>query len=79
MITHIEHAAGKIKLQGVAHDNGEVRRITVNGQAATINSQQVGVADWTITVDPAASYSARAEDVAGNAESTPHVLRKTTH
>jgi hypothetical protein len=74
LITSIEAAGTRQLVRGVSHDNGTVAAITVNGQLATITSQQAGVADWSIELDRASDgrYVARATDQAGNAELLPH-------
>ncbi len=77
LITSIERQGVNWVLQGVAHDNGEVATVTVNGQPATIISQHAGVADWTVTLAATASgpILAQAKDRAGNVEQTPHQLK----
>ncbi|MCE9608475.1 MAG: G8 domain-containing protein [Planctomycetia bacterium] len=76
LITGVERAGDKCVVRGVAHDDGEIAAVTVNGLPATIIAQQAGVADWTITLDAPSDgrYVAQAKDLAGNQESMTHTL-----
>jgi len=76
LITSIKTEGAKTRLRGIAHDNGEIAKVSVNGHPATITVQQAGVAEWTITLDASADgkYTAQATDRAGNAERSPHLL-----
>jgi len=78
LITGIQAMGKKHVLYGISHDNGEIKSVTVNGQAAEILTQQAGVADWTITLDlpPDSRYSAQATDQAGNVEQMPHRIER---
>lgn len=74
-ITHIRKTSdGKLLLRGTTSDNGELKRVTVNGQEAKLGSQ----GEWEITLDNlkpgAVKLTALAEDVAGNIEKTAHEL-----
>jgi len=76
LITSIRPIGDKHEVRGVAHDNGEVQTVTVNGQLAKIVAQQAGVADWTITIaaPDKGRYVALSKDSAGNTELMPHEL-----
>ena len=78
LITSIKIDGPKRIVHGVAHDNGEITKVTVNGQVAKITSQQAGIADWIITMDASADgrYVAIAADRAGNVELMPHDHRE---
>lgn len=78
LITSIKIEGGKRIVRGVAHDNGEIAAISVNGQPAKITAQHAGVADWIVTLDAPADgrYSAKATDRTGNVELTPHDFRE---
>jgi len=77
LITEITIASGKRIVRGVAHDNGEIAGVTVNGRPATITARHAGVVDWVITLDAPADgrFTAGAVDRAGNVELAPHDLR----
>ena len=77
-ITSITTEGAKRLVRGVSHDNGEIASVTVNGHSATILTLQAGIADWTLTLDAPADgrYLAKATDRAGNAELTPHEIRR---
>lgn len=74
LITSVVAEGAKRIVRGVAHDNGVIATVTVNGRNAIIISQHAGVADWTITLDLPADgrYIAKSTDGAGNVELTPH-------
>jgi len=76
LITRVLLDGDQRRVYGVTHDNGEIAKVSVNGQPAKITSQQAGVADWTIELAVAAdgAISATATDRAGNVELTPHAL-----
>lgn len=81
LITRVVVAGPKRQVFGVAHDNGEVAAVTVNGQAAKITSQQSGLAEWTIELDAPADgrLSAHAVDRSGNVETMPHLRPESAH
>ena len=81
MITHMMPAGMQRIVRGIAHDNGEIAGVMVNGQSATINAQQAGVADWSITLDPPADgkITAHATDRAGNIEQMRHEIGAVHH
>lgn len=68
LITRVRRNGDKLHVTGVAHDDGNVSGVTVNGGAAKITSQQAGVAEWEITLPAADKLEARAKDAAGNEE-----------
>ena len=61
-------------LQGVAHDDGEIAEVRVNGKPAQLSASAAGVVDWRIELDAADTkqIQALAIDRAGNSERTPH-------
>src|SRR5262245_18854697 len=75
VITHLTRLpGGQLQVRGSTADNGPVKVVRVNGQAAT--ALATNFAEWTITVEkPPASgkLEALAEDMAGNVEKKPHV------
>jgi hypothetical protein len=77
VITHVRKADGKWLVRGTTSDNGTVKRVVVNGREA--RALAPNFAEWEITLDRAGSgeeqLTAHAEDVAGNREKTPHILR----
>ena len=72
MITSVRVSKGKRIIQGVAHDNGEIAAVTVNGHAAKILSAESGVATWEIILDGPrdGAVVAKSIDKAGNEEQT---------
>jgi hypothetical protein len=81
LITRVSTAGGKRTVSGVAHDNGLIRTVTVNGRIARIVTQHAGVADWTVKLDAPADERILAEstDEAGNVERMPHVIGRPAH
>jgi len=77
LITRVIAAGTKQRVFGVAHDDGEVATVTVNGRDATITAQQSGVAEWTIELDTPTDgrFVAKAADRSGNVEKMSHVSR----
>ncbi|MBI3877603.1 MAG: G8 domain-containing protein [Verrucomicrobia bacterium] len=76
LITSKRASNGKLVVRGVSHDNGDIARVTVNGQTAKILSTSAGIVDWEITLNPPAdgALTALATDKAGNTEKMPHRL-----
>ena len=74
IITALRPSGGKLLVAGVAHDDGEIAAVVVNGNQADIVSASAGVVDWTVTLDQksATTIEAGAVDEAGNEEKTPH-------
>lgn len=66
----------KLQVKGVSHDNGVIRSITVNGQAAKLDIIQAGLVDWTahLPLPRDGRVVAAAVDEAGNRESLAHVV-----
>ncbi len=76
IVTAIKRLAeNKIHVQGTSADNGVIKQVLVNGQAAT--AVRPNFAEWEITCDAPAdnSLTAAAEDAAGNVEKLAHVLK----
>jgi hypothetical protein len=72
MITSVRASKGKRIVRGVAHDNGEIAAVTVNGRPAKILSAESGVATWEIILDGPrdGAVVAKSIDKAGNEEQT---------
>jgi hypothetical protein len=79
IITSLRRAAGKLLVRGISHDNGEIVRVQVNGQAARITTSGSGVLDWEIEITAPADGAvvALASDASGNVEQTSHRLSIT--
>jgi hypothetical protein len=64
--------SGKLLVRGGTSDNGEIKRVLVNGQQAKATS--ANYAEWEALVEAKdGKVSAYAEDAAGNVEKRPHV------
>ena len=72
LITRLRRDGDKLHLEGVAHDDGTVASVSINGTAAKITAQHAGVADWECTIASAANITARARDASGNEERWVH-------
>jgi hypothetical protein len=71
IITHVRRQDGKVVVRGTTADNGEVKRVVINGQEA--RALRPNFAEWEIVLaDPGETLSAHAEDAAGNIESRAH-------
>lgn len=72
LITSVQKTKGKVLVQGVSQDNGEIASVLINGQLAKIISSHAGVVDWEIGVtNPRdGKLLAKAVDTAGNTEQT---------
>ncbi len=68
LITHVRRDGAKLHVQRIAHDDGTVASVTVNGNAAKITAQQAGVADWECSIPIAEEVTSKARDAAGNEE-----------
>jgi hypothetical protein len=77
MITSVQKVKGKLFVQGVSQDDGDIASVTVNGRAAKLTTAHAGVADWEIALDipRERKLSASASDKAGNKEKTGHEIR----
>jgi len=77
MITSARQSKGRWLVRGVTHDNGEVARISVNGNEARIVSSQAGVVDWEASIEArrVTVITAQATDRAGNVEKLAHQLK----
>jgi hypothetical protein len=75
VVTHVTRANGKLVVRGTTADNGEMKAVTVNGQPATATAGNF--AQWQVELVDANvdRITAAAEDAAGTAEKSPHVLR----
>ncbi|HEX5105594.1 MAG TPA: G8 domain-containing protein [Pirellulaceae bacterium] len=75
VITHvIRQKDGKVLVRGTASDNGEIKRVVVNGQNAKLD---VVTGQWETLVtisDDDGRLSAYTEDIMGNVERMPHVV-----
>jgi len=75
VITHIERKLSKQIVRGTAADNGEIVKVTVNGQPAT--SLRGNFAEWQIELpDNDKPLESLAEDAAGNKELRPHKVAR---
>jgi hypothetical protein len=75
VVTHVTRpAGGGFVVRGTTADNGTVRRVMVNGQAA--RALAPNFAEWEVTLAAPAGtpLRAHAEDAAGNVEPRPHVV-----
>jgi RNA polymerase sigma factor (sigma-70 family) len=76
VITHVlRQKDGKLLVRGTTADDGTVKKVTVNGQAA--RSLRDGFAEWEAVLDAGRLWKrvqAYAEDAAGNVEKRPHVV-----
>jgi hypothetical protein len=65
---------GKLQVRGTTADNGEVRRVLVNGHEA--KSLSPNFLEWEVMLEGAdkRQLAAHAEDAAGNVEPRPHVI-----
>ncbi len=77
IVTSIGHKDGKLIVQGVSHDNGEIDSVAVNGRPAKTEPTTAGVVDWKIELNTPkdGKVVAFATDRAGNIEQTPHRLK----
>lgn len=71
VITHVERQNGKLIVRGTAADNGEIVKVTVNGQPAT--ALRGNFAEWRIELpESGEALESQAIDAAGNKELRPH-------
>ena len=76
VLTHVRTMEKLAIVRGTTSDNGEVKRVVVNGREA--RALRPNFAEWEValprTEGQALRLSAHAEDVAGNVERRPHVI-----
>ncbi len=71
VITHVVRKDGKLFVRGTCSDNGEVKKVVVNGQEA--KSTAANFSEWEITLaDAKGKLAASALDAAGNQEKLAH-------
>jgi hypothetical protein len=63
---------GSVLVRGTASDNGEIKRVVVNGLDA--KAVRTNFAEWEASVPTATELRTFAEDAVGNIEPKPHVL-----
>jgi hypothetical protein len=63
---------GRLLVRGTTSDNGEVRRVSVNGRE--VRATDSNFSQWEILLEKAESLTAFAEDAQGNVEKSPHEL-----
>jgi RNA polymerase sigma factor (sigma-70 family) len=77
VITHTRRLVGdKLEVRGSSTDNGEVKKVLVNGRPA--RAVQANFAEWVVVLEGVRrgmSVRAWAEDASGNVEKRPHVLQ----
>ena len=79
VITSIRNIAdGKVLVRGTSSDNGTIKQVLING--STANAVRPNFAEWEITCQMPAdqTFTAAAEDAAGNIETLAHVIRFAT-
>jgi hypothetical protein len=71
-------ADGRVRVEGAACDDYDIRRVVVNGCEA--RPLRPNFAEWAVELDAGAAGGpeivAHAEDAAGNVEKTPHAVRR---
>ena len=67
---------GKQLVRGISQDNVHVAEVTVNGEQATIVTQQAGVADWEIILPAGKQLTASSCDSSGNFERNQHTVER---
>jgi RNA polymerase sigma factor (sigma-70 family) len=76
VITSVRRDGNKLTVRGCTADNGEVKRVLVNGKEAKPTA--ANFAEWEIVLDNVSAgevkVSAFSEDAAGNVEKLPHVV-----
>ena len=76
IILSVRRQKDQLLVKGVSHDNGVIRSVTVNGQAAKLDTIQAGLVDWTalLPLPRDGRVVAAAVDEAGNRETLAHVV-----
>ncbi len=73
VVTQVLRKDGKLFVRGTCIDNGNVKRVSVNGSEAKATA--ANFAEWEIVLDgDTTKIEAKAQDVAGNVEKTPAVV-----
>jgi hypothetical protein len=76
VITHVTRRGSQWLVRGTTTDNGQIKRVLVNGREATALAENF--AEWEVMLDGQVTASgklaARAEDTSGNMEAREHVL-----
>jgi hypothetical protein len=75
VITHVrKQADGRLAVRGSTADNGPVKAVWVNGQAA--RAVAANFAEWEVILQkaPTGKLAAHGEDAAGNVEKTAHLV-----
>jgi hypothetical protein len=79
VIMHVRFADGMVLVRGVTADDGEVKKVLVNGVVA--KSLRANFAEWEAVLDGVKpgelKLKAHAEDAAGNVEKTAHEMSVT--
>jgi hypothetical protein len=76
VILSVRRQGGQLLVEGVSHDNGVIRSVTVNGQDAQLDMIQPGLVDWAVhmPLPKDGRVVAAAVDEAGNRETLAHVV-----
>src|SRR5262249_54531383 len=76
VITHVSAEGKQILVRGTRSDNGTVKKVVVNGQAAKAVRPNFAEGEVTLKVQGTGTVklTAHAEDAAGNVERRPHVV-----
>jgi hypothetical protein len=72
VVTHVTRSSDALFVRGSVSDNGEIKRVLVNGQEALLDSAS---GQWQVRLQPASGpldVSAHSEDTAGNVEQIVH-------
>jgi hypothetical protein len=72
VITRVSRHNGSITVEGTCSDNGEIRRVVVNGREAERLSPNFATWRIILAADGMAEVVAHAEDTAGNKEQLAH-------
>jgi hypothetical protein len=79
VITHVFQEKDRLVVRGTTSENGTVKQVSVNGQAA--KALAPNFAQWEVVLEKIAPGTlrlvAKAEDEAGNVEKTPHSMPVT--
>ena len=80
VVLQVRRRGDRLQVQGIAHDNGQITSVKVNGTPARLVDSGAGVVDWSVELEVPGdgNLTATAADAAGNQELTPHVLRGWT-